>query len=318
MLLTSSRRRRWRAFVAACETRRSGLSGSSADALLLKKAYAFSACACQLAQRLDPLRELVVGVEVVEALGRRAAALVPRAEVAAVEADVRGRRGRRDDGRDEVLRRVGARRVDDDVRGADPLEEREARVAVLVVEPRAVAELDEHLVAGELLARPLEVVERRVLVDDVRRQLHEDPAELALAPQRLERLEEEPEDLAAQLARRPVDAAALVHRHLVAELRRDRLELHRMARHEAERLDVHHEVVRRAVGPALHHRLAREPVEGRVHLDGVEVLGVPRKALFCREFRRIEPLRERLVGPRARADADGRGHAADATSTRRA
>ncbi len=35
---TSSRRRRSRAFVAACETRRSGLSGSSAVALLLKNA----------------------------------------------------------------------------------------------------------------------------------------------------------------------------------------------------------------------------------------------------------------------------------------
>src|SRR5436190_12031153 len=45
----------------------------------------------ELAQRPDPLLELLVGVEVVEALGRRAAALVPGPEVATVEADVRGR-----------------------------------------------------------------------------------------------------------------------------------------------------------------------------------------------------------------------------------
>src|SRR5262249_51030002 len=77
----------------------------------------------ELAQRLDPLGELVVGVEVVEALGRRAVALIPRAEVAAVEADIRGRRGRSNDRRDEVLRRVRAGSVDHDVRGADPLEE---------------------------------------------------------------------------------------------------------------------------------------------------------------------------------------------------
>src|SRR5207248_7466025 len=104
-------------------------------------------------------------------------------------------------------------------------EEGEARCAVLVVEPRAVPELDEHLVIADLLARPLEVVERRLLVDDVRRQLEEDPAQLARGAERLERLEEAAEDLAAELARRAVDAAALVHGHLGAQVFRDRLGL---------------------------------------------------------------------------------------------
>ena len=73
----------------------------------------------ELLQRRHPLLELLVGVEVVEALRRRAAALVPRAEVAAVEADVR--RCRRDggNGRHEVLRGVRLRRVDGHVRRAD-------------------------------------------------------------------------------------------------------------------------------------------------------------------------------------------------------
>src|SRR3954469_14555061 len=106
-----------------------------------------------------------------------------------------------------------------------------------------MAELDEHLVAAELLARPLEILERAVLEDDVRRQLEEDASELALAAERLEHLEEAAEHLAAELARRPVDAAALVHRHLVAEVLRNRLDLHRVARHQPERLHVHREIV---------------------------------------------------------------------------
>ena len=68
----------------------------------------------ELLERLDPLLELLVGVEVVEAVAGAAAAGVPGAGVAAVEADVGERAGGRDDRGDEVLRlRLG--RVDDDV-----------------------------------------------------------------------------------------------------------------------------------------------------------------------------------------------------------
>ena len=42
---TSRSRRSWNAFVAACETRPSGFSGSSDVALLLKNAYACCDCA---------------------------------------------------------------------------------------------------------------------------------------------------------------------------------------------------------------------------------------------------------------------------------
>src|SRR5713101_7717473 len=112
---------------------------------------------------------------------------------------------------------------------------------MLVVQPRAVTELDEHLVAAELLTRPLEIFERAVLEDDIRGKLKEDAAQLALAAQRLERLEKAAEDLAAELARRAVDPAALVHRHRVTEILGQHLELHRMSRHQSERLDVHDE-----------------------------------------------------------------------------
>jgi hypothetical protein len=71
-----------------------------------------------------------------------------------------------------------------------------------------VPELDEHLVVPDLLARPREVVVRRVLRDDVRRELEEEPAELARGPQRLERLEEPPKDLGPELARRPGAASS--------------------------------------------------------------------------------------------------------------
>ena len=126
MPLTSSSRRSCCAFVAACEIRPSGFSGSADDALLLKNAYASFATARELLQRAGPFAELLVGVEVVEPLGRRAAALVPRAEVPAVEADVGGARRHGGHGRDEVLRGVRLRRVDRHVRRADALEERRA------------------------------------------------------------------------------------------------------------------------------------------------------------------------------------------------
>jgi enoyl-CoA hydratase/carnithine racemase len=79
-------------------------------------------------------------------------------------------------------------------------------------------ELDEHLVVTELLARPFEVVERVLLVHDIRGQLEENASELAGRPQRFERIEEPPEHLAAQLPRRAVDAAVIVDRHLVSEV----------------------------------------------------------------------------------------------------
>ncbi len=131
--------------------------------------------------------------------------------------------------------------------------------------------------------RPLEVVERRRLANDVRRELEEDPAELPALAQRLERVEELAEDDRPLLARRPVDAPALVDRHALAEVGRHLLELHRVARHEAERLHVHDESVRRPVGPALDHLAVGDAVEGRVDLDRREPLGVVAKALARRE-----------------------------------
>ena len=62
-----------------------------------------------------------------------------------------------------------------------------------------VPELDERLVAVELLHRPGEIVERERLVDDVGAGLEQNAAELAALTQRLQRSVEAAKDLCAQL-----------------------------------------------------------------------------------------------------------------------
>src|SRR5437868_15221733 len=79
-----------------------------------------------------------------------------------------------------------------------------------------------------------------------------------------------------------------------------------MPRHQPERLHVHDEPGRRPLRPALDGRLDRQAVVRRVDLDGVEVLRVPREPLARRQLRRIEVLREGVVGPGAGPDADVR------------
>jgi hypothetical protein len=196
------------------------------------------------------------------------------------------------------------------------LEETQRFLPVVVVEPGRVAELDAHLVACELFLRPLEVLERAILEDDVRGQLEQDPAQLPGAAQRLERLVEAPEDLGSKLARRPVDAALLVHRRLVAQVRRQLLRLDRVSRHDAERLHVHHEAIGRPLRPARDHLFDGEAVVRRVDLDRVEVRRVPAQPLARLHRGRVPVLREGLVRPGAGADTDRRAHGTDARGGR--
>ena len=246
----------------------------------------------------------------VEALGGAACPLVPRRRVAPVETDVRRSRRARNHRGDEVLR-IRLWRVHHHVGQAAALEERERLRAVLLVEPAAVAELDQELVPGQLLLRPLDVLERDRLVDDVGRELEQDPAELARRSQGLERGGEAAEDLRAQLAWRPVDPAAIVDRHGLLQVLRDRVELDGVARHQPERLDVHRESLRRSLGPVRDQLLIREPVVRRVRLDDVEALGVVAQArLAGPDPSRVPDLRQRLVGPGTGADPYDRGHAA--------
>src|SRR5207344_270772 len=97
---------------------------------------------------------------------------------------------------------------------------------------------------------PLEVLERDGLYDDVRRELHQDPAQLPGLPQRLERVVKAAEDLGPELAWRAVDAAALVYGRLLAQVWRELLDLDRVPCHHPECLHVHDEAVGRPLGPA--------------------------------------------------------------------
>src|SRR5207249_5821395 len=117
--------------------------------------------------------------------------------------------------RDEILRALDARPIDDHLRGAELLEKAERVSPMLVVEPAQMPELNEHVVFADLLPRPFQVLQRAIFVHDIGGKLEEDPAELSRRAKRLERLEEAPEDLPSELARRPVDAALLVGRCFV-------------------------------------------------------------------------------------------------------
>src|SRR5438034_1320135 len=108
-------------------------------------------------QRLRPLAQLGVRIEIVEPLGRAASAHIPRRGVPAVQAQVGGGGGRCHHGRHEIAG-VRARCVDDHVGRAPLLEERQHLRRGVLLEPASVPELDQHLVAPELVLRPLDVL----------------------------------------------------------------------------------------------------------------------------------------------------------------
>ena len=117
------------------------------------------------------------------------------------------------------------------------------------------------------------------------------------------------EDLGAELARRPIDAPAVVDRHHVPQVLGQRLELDGMAGHQPERLHVHREALGCPLGPVADELRIGQPVVRRVRLDRVEALGVVADPRLARaDAARVPDLRQRLVGPRAGADPDRRAH----------
>ena len=297
-----------RAACAAAARRPRACATPSVWLLLLKNAYASSAWFDSSRSGGDPFAQLVLRVEVVEAVRGRSAARVPRRRVAAVEADVRDRRRRGDERRGHVPR-VDLRGVDDDPAScaaprASAAARRECRrrtttgaAARTGTRPRRPGR------APTRGSRATTASRRRTAASG--RGCRRASRTRAAASSALEELAE---DGRARLARRAVDAAARVDRQALAQVGRHLLELHRVARHQPERLDVHHEAVRRAVGPALHHLLGRDAVVRRVDLDGREALGVVGEALLRRRARRVPVLREGVVRPRARPDPDRRRH----------
>ena len=72
--------------------------------------------------------------------------------------------------------------------------------------------------ALELFAGPFEIGQRGFTVNDVGRELEQDPPELAGRTQGLEPGEKTCEDLGAKLLRRPVDASTFISLNGVAEV----------------------------------------------------------------------------------------------------
>ena len=189
--------------------------------------------------------------------------------------------------RRDAWRDVGgarARAVERDVRELVRLEERERVGPLCLLEPRAVAELDERHERREARRGASELGLRRLALREARVVLEEDAAELAGELERLERGPEEPERLVGRLALVP--------------------------RHRRRRLDVKGEVVGRPAGPALRHGGVGQGVVGRVDLDDVEALGVVAEALLGgRDAAGVPGLQQALVRPRARPDPHGGRHA---------
>ena len=242
-------------------------------------------------RRADPLRELLVGVEPVEAVGGAAAADVPGLGVAAVEADHRDRVRRGRDARRDV-RGAGERRIDRDVREPLLLEEAERVRALVELHPGAVAELDQRHERVEPVAREGELGLRLGRLDEPGVVLEQDAAELARELERLDRR--------AELGKGAVGRLALVEGHRRA------------------RLDVEGELVRRPLGPAPRHVGVGQRVEGRVDLDDVEALGVVAQARGGRRDAAWVPrLEQALVGPAARPEAHRRRHGCKIETPRR-
>src|SRR3954464_11791503 len=149
----------------------------------------------------------------------------------------------------------------------------------LVAEPARVAELE----AVHARRQAVERTGQRVVVAlEPLRQLPEHRAELRGADERLDALVEAPDAL--------VDLAQLLH-----------------VDQEAARLEGEDEVGRRLLDPP-RDRVARgEAVEGRVHLDGVENLRVPRKPPWLAHALRVQDAAPAAVLPAAAADANRPG-----------
>ena len=177
------------------------------------------------------------------------------------------------------VRRVPARRVDRHVREAVALEEGEGVGALVLLDPRAVPELDERDERVEQRRGRLQLLHCLPGLLEPRRVLEQHAAELARVLQRRQRL--------AELGERLLAVGLLVPGHPLARLR------------------VEDEALRRPLGP-LRRGLGRgQAVEGRVDLDRVEALGVVGEPGRRRgDAARVPALDQAVVGPGAGSDPD--------------
>ena len=144
-------------------------------------------------------------------------------------------------------------------------------------EPALVPELEAVAARRQQRERAAEPV---VVAVEVRRELPHDRAELAGLGQRLDALVVAADALGEVL--KPLDVG-----------------------HVAARLAGEREVLRRLLDPARDGVGRGQPVEGRVHLDGVEHLRVALEPAALREPVRVEPAAPAVVLPARAADANG-------------
>ena len=184
-----------------------------------------------------------------------------------------------------------------------------------------MAELDGHRVVAKGAQQPFQVLARRRRILEARGKLREHGAELAARGQRIDPAAELVEirgvgkrerahrvSIGAGVVGQRVDDPFLEHAR-VGELL---IQLHREL-----------EAVRRPIRPRARHLRARLTVEGRIHLDGVEVLRVERElveALRPLPRRRVEhtvprPAARRVI-PSRRADAQVRAWRIDPCRSR--
>ena len=241
------------------------------------------------AQRLDPGGQLLDVVHVVEALAGHPALAVPRSRVAAVEAHVGRRRGVGHDG----LGDVGAldpRRVDRHVRQPGLRELVERLLTTLLRQPVALAELDQHRVAGAAARAPICDRPRATSSDGARpggyciRTPPSRPASRRAGASA--RLEAPEHALGAAPATDRRGRATSPARPAVAGRAGSCSGVHAVPGHQPEGLHVEHEAVGRALGPV---RRGRGPRGWRsttgVDLDRVVALRVSERRRASAVFR---------------------------------
>ena len=146
-----------------------------------------------------------------------------------------------------------------------------------------MAQLDRDAVVGQRRQQVREVVARRRRVLEARRKLREQRAQLARRRQRLDAAAELVEVGLGRLGEGFDDSWIAWCPEAGGEGVRDSLPEHLRVREFLIQLDRELEAGRRPLGPAAADLCPRLAVEGRVHLDRVEVLGV--------EAQLVEPLR---------------------------
>ena len=171
------------------------------------------------------------------------------------------------------------RRVDDHVREVAGRQEAERRLDVLLAQPVALAELDQHRVRREQLGAALDEGPRAAS-DGAKLGPYciSTPPSLPAAASGSSACRKRRNTRSTRASDGSTLPRGVTSETSVPQVGRQLLGRHAVARHHPERLHVEDEAVRRAIGPARRGRGLGDRVVRRVHLDRVVVLGVEAQA----------------------------------------